>query len=220
MVFYRTRAVLDKTVKDLTKLTFWVFVLGQFLILGFDAYKIHSSIDRIVYLSIYCISTFICLCALIFFLASYRYRKGSKVKHTKLGFRFSKYTINLITIGVSIADIISGNVTQIGLILTVLSVLLVVAQLAIEAFRLIFDKYSSLLIIAIKKDADPYIETFNKVAHPKEALYKYFENRTQNKIDELTPQDESIFEEEDVNNKEQYVEELANSYKENKEDVR
>jgi hypothetical protein len=167
MVFFeRTSAVIDKTLKDLQRLSFWVYLLVQTIFVGLYAFKIYASREKIVYLVLYSILAGLSLFAFVFYLSTYKNKKAQSIIKTKRGIRIGKYSANAIMIIVILVEFAQGGASELSIILSGISMVSFAAQILIECLRVFYERYAKLLEVALNKDIAG-IETFT---HPLKAI--------------------------------------------------
>jgi hypothetical protein len=200
MVFFeRTSAVIDKTIKDLRRLSFWVYLFVQVIFVGLYAFKIYMSRAKLVYLIIYSVLAGLSLLGFLYFLATLKTKKDRSVIRTKRSIRFAKYSANAAMIVVLLVEFAQGGVSDLSIILSGISMISFALQILIECARILYERYAELLTIALEKDAaslEPLTHPLKAIDVPLAALSAKLNG---------TPKEE-------LSEKERYVEDLKNDY--------
>jgi hypothetical protein len=203
--FERTSAVIDKTIKDLRRLSFWVYIFVQVIFLGLYTFKIYMSRAKLVYLIIYSILAGLSLLGFLYFLITLKVKKDRRVVLTKRSIRFAKYSANAAMIVVLLVEFAQGGVSDLSIILSGISMASFVLQISIECARILYEHYAELLTIALEKDAaslEPITHPLKAIDVPLAALSAKLNG---------TPKKE-------LSEKERYVENLKSDYQSKKEE--
>jgi len=210
-VFGRTKAVLDKTLKDLNRVSFWIAFAVQIVFLVFYGIKIYTNINHIVYLIIYTVLASIAFVStIIFFIASYPNKKRPAPK-TMRAFRIAKYICRIAVIVVALVELAQMDKPDLDIIVTGISIVSLLVQVIFEIMRIAFEKYAELFSIAFEKD----VAAFGYVLNPKSSALNAIDGIIENATNKLTgkPKEDVILTE-----KEQFVEDLASEYISKKEE--
>ena len=72
MIFFkRTSAVIDKTLEDLSRLSFYLAIVVQVIFLGLYGFKIYASRDKAIFLILYSVLAGLSLLSFVFYLWSH-----------------------------------------------------------------------------------------------------------------------------------------------------
>lgn len=162
LFFERTSAVIEKTVKDLRRLSFIAYLVVQVIFLGLYAYKIYASVHRLVYLILYSVIAALSILGFVFFLLTYKNKKAKKIILTKRGIRIGKYAANASMIIVLLVEFAQRGASDLAIILSGISIASFALQVLIEFLRIFYERYAELLEIALNKD----VAAFAAVSHP------------------------------------------------------
>lgn len=207
--FKRTAAVIDKTLKDLATISYWVFVVVQIVFLGLYGFKIYTNISELIYFITYIALGTLSLFGFIFFLSTYHKRKHKGIIGTKRGVRIAKYLANALVIVVLLIEFVNRNVSDLEIIVSVISIFGFVVQIVIEIVRIIYERYAELFAIAINKDVAPFMV----LADPKGTIY----DRINAPLEALTKQST---EEKQPTRQELYVEKLSEQYESTRKTIK
>lgn len=162
MIFFdRTSAVVDKTIKDLALLSYWITIVVQVIFLLLYGFKIFLNVNRLFYLVIYCFLSAVSLFGFIFYCVTYKKKKQKQIVGTKQWLRISRYIANITMIIVIIIEYTELGATDLEIILSGVSIISLMIQLLFELLRLAYDKYSELLITAVNMDFEKFIKPFD-----------------------------------------------------------
>ncbi len=213
IIIERTTAVVDKTIRDLQRVSFWITIVVQIIFLCLYGLKIYTNLNHIVYLIIYCFLTLMSLFGFIFYLTTYRNKKDKKVLGTKQGIKISKYLANAIMIVVVIVEFVQRRPSDLDIIISAVSITFFLVQILFELVRIAYNKYSNMLMTALSMD----FAKFEMLADPKSYILSKFDNpleKISNKIMGVKA------EKKELTKTEQYVERLTNEYKNQKKEVK
>ncbi|HZJ89666.1 MAG TPA: hypothetical protein VFD05_03155 [Bacilli bacterium] len=199
----RTTAVLDKTIRDLTKLSYWIFVVVQVIFLALYGFKIYTHLGDLIYFIPYVVLSVLSLFGFIFFLSTYKHRRKKGVMGTKRSVRIMKYLANGLMIVVLLIEFLNRTVTPLEIIVSVISILGFIAQVVIEVVRIFYERYAELFAIALEKDLAP----FAILLDPKGKFYE----RINAPLAAMTGR---VAEEKVPSRQELYVEQLKEDYEE------
>lgn len=209
--FERTSAVIDKTIKDMTRLTHFIFSFVQLIFLGLYGYKIYINLAEMgLYFYIYIALAALSIFGFIFYLITYRKRQNKGVLNTKRSVRFAKYLANGLMLVFIVIEVASKtNVSDMELLLTSFGVAGFGFQLVGEFFRIMYERYAELLRIAFAKD----MEVFEFVRDPKGNIYSLVNAQ----LESFTGRAEK---KKAPTKQEKYVDELAAKFSEEKKEAR
>ena len=213
IIIERTAAVVNKTIRDLQRVSFWITIVVQITFLCLYGLRIYTNLNYIVYLIIYCFLTAMSLFGFIFYLTTYRIKKDKKVLGTKQGIKISKYLANTIMITVVIVEFIQRRPSDLGIIIAALSIAFFLIQVIFELVRMAYNKYSDMLMTALNMD----FAKFEMLTDPKSYILSKLDNpleKISNKITGVKT------EKKELTKTEQYVEQLNNEYKNQKKVVK
>lgn len=197
--FERTSAVIEKTIKDLRRLSFWGYLIVQIIFLLLYTFKIVMSRGKLVYLILYSILAGLSVFGFVFYLVTYHNKKQRSIIMTKRSIRFGKYFANAAMVIVILVEFAQGGVSDLSIILSGISIASFVGQILIEIIRLFYERYAELLQIALEKD----IAALEPLTHPLKALDTPLAALA-NKIKGSKP--------EELKGNERYVEDLKEDY--------
>ena len=166
-MFKYTRAVLDDTVNDLRFIWFVFCVATQVIYLGYITYAVIAKVGIfILNIILLIIST---TYFIIFLILHKKTGKGTKrarqiSKHTKT---IIKLFINAIALGVAVYGIYCSatEIDGISIMLTTLMLIFWCAQVILEIIVCFFEKKINNLHWAMKKDVEPIMNVYDKVAN-------------------------------------------------------
>jgi hypothetical protein len=167
MVFFkRTSAVIDKTLDDLSRLSFDLAILVQVIFLGLYGFKIYASRDKAIFLILYSVLAGLSLLSFIFYLWSHNEKNFAVVMATKRSLRLGKYAANGAMIIVILVEFVITPVSDLDIVLSGLSIVSFALQIAFEFVRIFYEKYSVLLSRALEED----LEKFSRLSDPQTSL--------------------------------------------------
>lgn len=200
MIFFnRTSAIIDKTLKDLSRLSYWCSVVVQLIFLGLYGFKIFVNRERLVYLIIYGILAVLSLGGFLFFLLTYKDKKEKSIIVTKRSIRFAKYAANAAMVVVILVQFVQTDVSDFDVVISGVSIASFAVEVFIEIIRLLYERYLDLFRIALEKDVD----SLEDVIHPLRAIDRPFAALSE----KLNPSEPPVLSE-----KERYVEELKEEF--------
>lgn len=209
VIIERTTAVVDKTIRDLQRVSFWVALIVQIIFLCLYGLRIYTNLNHIVYLIIYCFLTMTSLFGFIFYLSTYKIKKDKKVLDTKQGIKLFKYLANAIMIIVVIIEFVQQKPSDLDIIIAALSIAFFLLQIVFELVRMAYNKYSDLLMTSLSMD----FAKFEILADPKSFILSKLDNpleKISNKITGVKT------DKKELTKTEQYIEKLTNEYKNQK----
>ena len=162
LFFERTSAVIEKTVKDLRRLSFIVYLIVQVIFLSLYAYKICASLNRLVYLILYSVIAGFSIVGFVFFLLTHKNKKAKKIVVAKRGIRLGKYAANASMIIVLLVEFAQHGASDLAIIFSGISIASFAFQILLEFLRIFYEHYAELLEIALNKD----VAAFEAVSHP------------------------------------------------------
>lgn len=165
MAFERTVAVIDKTIKDLAKISYWITVSVQVVFLVLYGYKIVVNLDKMFYLVIYCVLAVVSIFGFIYFLKTYKNKKQKVISGTKFGVRVSKYLANAAMTVVILIEFAQYGATELEIVVSGVSIVSFAVQIVFEFVRLVYSKYSELISTAINMDTEKYITAIDKLSN-------------------------------------------------------
>ena len=213
IIIERTTAVVDKTIRDLQRVSFWIAIVVQVIFLCLYGLRIYTNLNHIVYLIIYSFLTVMSLFGFIFYLATYQIKKDKKVLGTKQGIKILKYFANAIMIIVVIVEFVQRKPSDLDIIIAALSIVFFLIQIVFELVRMAYNRYSNLLMTALGMD----FAKFGMLADPKSYILSKLDDpleKISNKITGVKT------EKKELTKTEQYVEQLTNEYKDQKKVVK
>lgn len=199
----RTIAVLDKTLRDLTKLSYWIFVVVQIIFLALYGFKIYTHLGDLIYFIPYVALAALSLFGFIFFLSTYKNRRKKGVMGTKRSVRIMKYLANGLMIVVLLIEFLNRTVSPLEIIVSVISILGFIAQIVIEVVRIFYERYAELFAIALEKDLEPYAILLDPKAKFYERINAPLAAMTGRAVEEKVPSRQEL-----------YVEQLKEDYEE------
>lgn len=212
-LFSRTFAVIDKIIRDLRIISHVFLIIVQISFLVLYGFKIFYSINDPVYLYIYIALAALSLFGFVFYLITYNNRKKKAIIGTKRGIRIFKYLANGLMIIMLIIEFLNKDVSDLEVIVSWISIIGFLVQLLIEFARIMFERYASLMVIALKKDTE-FIEDLQ---NPKRAIYEKI-NAPLEKLSQKYTGESPVGV--TLSKKELYVESLAKEYQENNQSKR
>lgn len=202
--FDRTAAVIEKTLKDLVKLSFWIAVIVQALFLILYGFKIYLNLtDHPYYLVIYSSLAAISTIGFIVYVVTFRARNDKAVKVTNRFIRFCKYLANTMMIVVLLVEFTQREVSDLEIVVSGISVVSLLLQLVMEFIRILYEKYSELITTALSLDLD-------RIPIGK-SVYELIDSPLKNLANKITGKK---VEEKPLTKAEARVEELAKTYSE------
>lgn len=213
IIIERTTAVVDKTIRDLQRVSFWITIVVQVIFLCLYGLRIYTNLNHIVFLIIYCFLTATSLFGFIFYLATFQIKKHKKVLGTKQGIKILKYLANAIMLIVVIVEFVQRRPSDLDIIIAALSVVFFLAQIIFEIIRMAYNRYSDMLMTALSMD----FAKFEMLTDPKSYILSKLDNpleKISNKITGVKT------EKKELTKTEQYVEQLTNEYKNQKKVVK
>lgn len=184
--YKHTLALYQKVRDDLAKIGFIINCVVQFFLLLYYSYAVYRHMDSIVYIILYsvliAISTGLFVEEVIYHFHSKK-GKGKKKKHKVThGLLKILSIIDKITLLVlAIIPIAEGKSSDFDKICTIALAILLLAQIAYLFFSFLFDKYLSLLKVALQLDYQEsslpgMVETFS---HPVDKIHSKFHDFTE-----------------------------------------
>lgn len=217
MALDRTFAVVDKTVKDFTRISFWVTIVVQVVFLALYGYKIYLNLDHLTYLIIYSVLALISMFGFIFYLSTYRSRKKKAIKGTKKGLRIFKYFANgAMMVAIIVEFALNGVTSDLELIISGISMISFILQIIFELVRSAYTKYSELLIIAIRLDVAGMESFITKTTNPKETFFSALNVPLKKLSRKIKGEDKPA--DKEKTKTEQYVEQLGDDYRAKKKE--
>ncbi|MCQ2742711.1 MAG: hypothetical protein MJ239_05370 [Bacilli bacterium] len=214
----RTRALIDKTLKDLARVSYWLTIGVQSLLLALNVYKIVINVERTLYFVFYIVLGVVSIANLILFIATYRHKKHKMVVFFKRIGRYVKYFVNFCIIGLVLFEFATvGAASNLDIIFSTISILTFVGQIVFEIVSAMYIHYLGLFEIAIEKD----FEFIKNWSDPKTTIIKKAGNIFSSIADKIHGVEK---EEATLSEKEQYIENLTDDYlqknNEKKEEMR
>ena len=167
MIFFkRTSAVIDKTLEDLSRLSFYLAIVVQVIFLGLYGFKIYASRDKAIFLILYSVLAGLSLLSFVFYLWSHNEKNFAVVMATKRSLRLGKYAANGAMIIVILVEFVITPVSDLDIVLSGLSIVSFALQIAFEFVRIFYEKYSVLLSRALEED----LEKFSRLSDPQTSL--------------------------------------------------
>ncbi|HOZ02239.1 MAG TPA: hypothetical protein PKV57_00255 [Bacilli bacterium] len=209
IIIERTTAVVDKTIRDLQRVSFWIALIVQIIFLCLYGLRIYTNLNHIIYLVIYCFLTLTSLFGFFFYLTTYKNKKDKKVLGTKNGIKILKYFANAIMIIIVIVEYVQREPSDLDIIITALSIAFFLIQIVFELVRMAYNKYSDLLMTSLSMD----FAKFEILADPKSFILSKLDNpleKISNKITGVKT------DKKELTKTEQYIEQLTNEYKDQK----
>lgn len=156
--FDYTLATFIRLKNDLSKLLNIILVITQILFFGFYAYQIIVNLKNLVLLIIYsslALLSFIYFVYFLFHIKGYSERvKKIKSKRFRRLYRLSKHLIKTIAISFAIYQLIKFDTSQIMILLTAFSSILLLVNIVAEIIIVYIDKSIDRMIIAFYMDRD------------------------------------------------------------------
>lgn len=213
IIIERTTAVVDKTIRDLQRVSFWITIVVQVIFLCLYGLRISTNLNHIVYLIIYSFLTVISLFGFIFYLTTYRIKKDKKVLGTKQGIKILKYLANAIMIIVVIVEFVQRMPNELDIIIAALSIVFFFIQIIFELARMSYNKYSNMFMTALSMD----FAKFEMLTDPK----SYILSKLDNPLEKISNKIKGVkTEKKELTKTELYIEELTNEYKNQKKVVK
>jgi hypothetical protein len=168
MILKNTRAMLDKTLRDIDKIIYVVTFVVQVLFLGFYGYSIYNNINHLSLLIIYSVLAVISIVTFIYFVATYSHKRDDDVKSTKKVLRFCKYGANGVMLSVKIVELFILYGTLIDILLVAISCIMFIFQIILELIRRFAEEYFDLIKTGFMMDVEPVLKIVNKFKEAKE----------------------------------------------------
>jgi len=158
MIFFdRTTAVVEKTIKDLARLSFIISIVVQVSFLILYGYKIYVNLfDHPIYLAVYSTLAAVSIFGFIFFLITYKNRNTKVVLGTNRIVRFCKYFANATMIVVVLIEYTQKEVSDLEVVISGISIASFALQIVMEFIRILYERYSELLKVALTKDLEKF----------------------------------------------------------------
>lgn len=217
MIFERTVAVIDKTIKDLAQISYWITFAVQIIFLGLYGYKIYMNLDVVIYLVIYCFLAVVSIFGFLYYILTYKQKSAKKIIGTKRGVRISKYLANATMIVVILIQYAQYGATDLETILSSVSIISFIFQILFEFLRIAYDKYSELISTAINMDVANYDYVLTKLTDPKGTFFSMIDaplEKISNKISGVKKEKKPL------TKTELYVEELTATYKAQRKEIK
>jgi len=170
-MFEKTRSVLNKIFKDITKLKIICDIILQVILFGLCVFNVISNIHNVIKLIIY-ICMLICSIFWLIYLINFylgkltsAYQKAKKkniqhiVKYLRLGYRF-------VLVILACVDIFSGALSGFALFVPIFTVSSYILKIIITVISELIAYYISLLSLAIEEDLKPITNTIDNIKHP------------------------------------------------------
>lgn len=175
MIFFdRTTAVVEKTLKDLSRISFVITIVVQVFFLILYGYKIYINLfDHPYYLAIYSTLAVVSIFGFIFFLVTHKNRNEKVVLGTNRVVRICKYFANAAVIVVVLIEFTQKDVTDLDVVISGISIASFALQVVMEFIRVLYEKYSELIKIALTKDLEKFDfgkKFYGSIGKPIEAL--------------------------------------------------
>jgi hypothetical protein len=180
-LFGRTSAVVEKSLQDLRRLLFVVAIIVQVVFLGLYGFKIYVNWTKLPFLIIYSVLAGLSLFGFVFYLFTFKQKSRLAIKRTKRGIRIAKYLANAATVVVVLVQFALGQASDLDIVLSGVTLAFFGAEVLLEVFRIFYERYSELLLIAINKD----LEAFSLLRDPKGGLLDLVDSPLQKLSDKL-----------------------------------
>lgn len=175
MIFFdRTTAVIEKTLKDLARISFIIAIVVQVSFLILYGYKIYVNLfDHPIYLIVYSTLAAVSIFGFIFFLVTYKNRGQKVVLGTNRIVRICKYLANATMIVVVLIEYTQKEVSDLEVVISGISIASFALQIVMEFIRILYEKYSELFKVALTKDLEKFNfekKFFGAIGKPVEAI--------------------------------------------------
>ena len=158
-----TRAVADKLLRDIRRVTFGISLAVQILFLAYYGWSIYNSIDSLPFLIVYSCLALVAIVSFINFLVVHK-KKEKKNKVFNRILRISKYIINGVTLGLNAYQLFTATArTDLQIILLGISGIFWLVNIVVEILRAAVEYYFELFRVALKTDFVVVEKTVNKV---------------------------------------------------------
>ena len=163
MILASTRAVADKLLRDVRRVTFGISLSVQILFLAYYGWSIYNSIDSLPFLIVYSCLALVAIVSFINFLVVHKSKeKKNKVFNRIL--RILKYIINGVTLGLNAYQLFSADTSSdLQIILLGISGIFWLVNIVVEILRAAVEYYVELLMVAFKTDFAPIENAINKI---------------------------------------------------------
>ena len=167
-----TRAVADKLLRDVRRVTFGISLAVQILFLAYYGWSIYNSIDSLPFLIIYSCLALVAIVSFINFLVVHK-KKEKKNKVFNRILRIAKYIINGVTLGLNAYQLFTATAhTDLQIILLGISGIFWLVNIVVEILRAAVEYYFQLFEAAIRTDFAVVENTVNKVKELSEVVEK------------------------------------------------